>query len=165
MDKEQPQLGTLNDVPVELQPLVKQRREELTLDGIRLADLGATEVDVSEEIDLVVFYALQLNPEHLEAVDVDWVPAQEEVQEFFTPRRSRAVILGRGTGGALDAVIGTLDVTPVIEVDGMTSECVVANGGAGGVALMRQSLELDATAIVKVFISSGVQVLVMEAPV
>ena len=75
MDKEQPQPGTLNDVPVELQPLVKQRREELTLEGIRLADVGATEVDVSEEIDLVDFYALQLNPEHLEAVDVDWVPA------------------------------------------------------------------------------------------
>ena len=45
VDKVQPQLGTLNDVPVELQPLVKQRLEELTLDGIRLADLGATEVD------------------------------------------------------------------------------------------------------------------------
>ena len=65
MGKEQPQLGTLNDVPVELQPLVKQRREELTLVGIRLADLGAPEVDVSEGIDLVVFHALQLNPEHL----------------------------------------------------------------------------------------------------
>ena len=37
-------------MPVELQPLVKQRREELTLDGIRLADLGATEVDVSEAV-------------------------------------------------------------------------------------------------------------------
>ena len=37
--REQPQHGALNDTPVELQPLVKQRREELTLDGIRLADL------------------------------------------------------------------------------------------------------------------------------
>ena len=74
MDKEHPQLGTLNDVPVELRPLVRQLREELTLDGIRLADLGATEVDVSEEIDLAVFYALQLTPEHLEAVDVDFCP-------------------------------------------------------------------------------------------
>ena len=123
MDKEQSQPGTLNDVPVELQPLVKQRR-----------------VDVSE-IDLVVFHALQFTPEHLEAVD--WLPAQEEVQGFFTPRRPRAVILGRGTGGTLDAVRRTLDVTPVIEVDGMTFECVAANGGAGGVALVRQSLELE----------------------
>ena len=48
------------DVPVELQPLVRQLREELMLDGIRLADLGATEVDVSEEIDFVVLNALQL---------------------------------------------------------------------------------------------------------
>ena len=59
---------------------------------------------MSVKIDLVVFYALQLNPEHLEVVDVDWLPAQEEVQEFFTPRKSRAVIRGRGAGGALDAV-------------------------------------------------------------
>ena len=77
VDKEQPQLGALNDLPVELQPLVKQRREELTLDGIRLADLGATEVDVSEEVDIAVFYALQLTPERLGAVDVDWMSAQE----------------------------------------------------------------------------------------
>ena len=181
VDKEQPQPGTLNDVPVGLQPLVKQRR-----------------VDVSE-IDLVVFHALQFTPEHLEAVDVDWLPAQEEVQGFFTPRRPRAVILGRGTGGTLDAVRRTLDVNPVIEVDGMTFGCVAANGGAGGVALVRQSLELEkcqpilseakpeirlgnacckvddqgergvsarnATTIVKLFISSRPQVLVMEAPV
>ena len=77
-DREQPQHGALDDVPEELQPLMKQRREELTLDGIRLADLGATEVDVSEEIDFVILNALQLTPEHLEAVDVDWLPAQEE---------------------------------------------------------------------------------------
>ena len=87
VEKEQPQLGALVDVPVELRPLVRQLREELALDGIRLADIGATEVDDSEEIDLAVFYALQLTPEHLEAVDVDWLPAQEEVREFFTPRR------------------------------------------------------------------------------
>ena len=62
-------------MPVELRPLVKQRREELTLDGIRLADLGATEVDGREEIDLAVFYALQLTPERLEAVDVDLMTA------------------------------------------------------------------------------------------
>ena len=45
-------------VLVELQPLMRHR-EELTLDSIRLADLGATEVDDSEEIDLAIFYALQ----------------------------------------------------------------------------------------------------------
>ena len=54
VDKEQPQLGALVDVPVELRALVRQLREELTLDGIRLADLGATEVDDSEEIDLAL---------------------------------------------------------------------------------------------------------------
>ena len=58
VDKEHPHLGALVDVLVELQPLVRHR-EELTLDGSRLADLGATEVDDSEEIDLAVFYALQ----------------------------------------------------------------------------------------------------------
>ena len=58
-----------------------------------------------------------------------------------------------------------MDVTPVIELNGMTFECVAANGGAGDVALVHQSLELDATAIVKLFISSRAQVLVMEAPV
>ena len=57
--------------------------------------------------------------------------------------RPRAVILGRGAGGALDAVRGTLDVTHVIDVDGMTFECFAANGGAGGVALVRQTLELE----------------------
>ena len=96
-------------------------------------------MDVSEEIDLIVVYALQLTPEHLEAVHVDWLPAQEEVREFFTPRRPRAIILGRGAGGALDAVRGTLGVTHVIDGDWMTFECVAANGGAGGVALVRQS--------------------------
>ena len=41
-------LGALVDVLVELQPLVRHR-EELTLDGIRLAGLGATEEDDSEK--------------------------------------------------------------------------------------------------------------------
>ena len=134
-DREQLRHGTLNDMPEELRPLVKQRREELMLDGIRLADLGATEVDVSEEIDLAVFYALQLTPERLGAVDVDWLPAQEEVQEFFTLRRPRAVILGRGVGRTLDAVRLILDVTHVIDGDWMSFECVAANGGAGGCLL------------------------------
>jgi len=67
VDKEHPQLGALVYVPVELRPLVKHR-EELTLDGIRLADFGAAEVDNSEEIHLAVFYAVQLTPEPLEVV-------------------------------------------------------------------------------------------------
>ena len=43
----------------------------------------------------------------------------------------------------MDAVRGTLNVTHVIDVDWMTFECPAAKGGAGGVALVRQSLELE----------------------
>ena len=74
---------------------------------------------------------------------MDLMTAQEEVQEFFTPRRPREVILGKGAGGTLDAVREILDVTHVIAGDWMTFECVAANSGAGGAALVRQSLELE----------------------
>ena len=86
-------------------------RDEIVLDAIRLADLGATEVyDLGEE-NLATFFALQLTPETLGPADGEWMEAQTQVQTFSTPRKPRAVILGRGEGGALQAAAPMLEVT------------------------------------------------------
>lgn len=141
-EEEQPQPGSLAEAPPELARLMATPRDELVLDGICLADLGPTEVDDRGEENIAVFYAIQLTPERLEPSDEGWLMAQEEVQQFFTSRKPRAVVLGRGAGGTLQAVTETLEVTHVIDPDWMTFECINANGGPGEATLIRQPLEL-----------------------
>ena len=138
---DEPSLGALSDVPEDFHSLVRTPCDELQLDGIRLADLGATEVDSGEEFNLAVCYGLQLTPEALGAGDEDFLLAQGEVQEFFTMRRPNAVILGRGAGGASQAVKGSMNVTHIVCEDWMMFEFLRSNGGSDGVVLVRQSLQ------------------------
>ena len=136
------QLEEQEDVPPELALLARTPREELVLDGICLADLGPTEVDDLGEVNLAVFYATQLSqlsPERVEELE-----PFDETPEFFTARKPRAVILGRGAGGTLPAVEETLEVTHVIDGDWMTFECIRANGGSGEASLFCQQPELEA---------------------
>lgn len=65
----------------------------------------------------------------------------QEVQTLFIPRKPRAVILGRGAGGALQAASGLLDITCVVDSDWKTFDCIRSNGGAGDVKLVRQPLD------------------------
>eukprot|EP00752_Nemacystus_decipiens_P016023 g14325.t1 len=136
-----PQLENVTDLPSELLALAEMPREEIVLDGICLVDLGATVLDDMEEENLTVFYALQITPTKLGCGDEEWIAAQGEVQAFLEPRKPRAVVLGRGSGGMLQAVDETLDVTHVIDQDWMTFACIGANGGPGGATLVRHSLE------------------------
>ena len=67
--------------------------------------------------------------------------AQTQVQTFFTPRKPRAVILGRGAGGALQAAAPMLEVTCVIDSHWQTFDCIRENEGAGDTRLIRQTLD------------------------
>eukprot|EP00752_Nemacystus_decipiens_P012408 g10995.t1 len=73
-----PQLDDVTDLPSELLALAEMPREEIVLDGICLADLGATVLDDMEQENLTVFYALQITPTKLKCGDEEWIAAQEE---------------------------------------------------------------------------------------
>lgn len=101
------------------------------LDKICLADLGPGAIDDGSEENLAVLYALQLTPDTPTSEDGEYVLAYELAQLFFKTRKPRAIILGRGAGGALQATSGLLDVACVIDSDWKTFECIRVNGGAG----------------------------------
>ena len=129
--EESAQPEQLSDMPEDLAALETMPRDEIVLDAVRLADLGATEVyDLGEE-NLAAFFALQLTPETLGPADGEWMEAQTQVQTFFTPRKPRAVILGRGAGGALQAAAPMLEVTCIIDSHWQTFDCIRENEGAG----------------------------------
>lgn len=179
--------------------LLDRTPEEIRLDGICLADLGPTEINDRMEENLAVFYALQLTPDALRPTEEEFVVAYEQAQQLFTTRKPRAAVLGRGSGGVLQAVAGLLDTACVVDLDWKTFECIRVNGGAGATALIRQPPDPStclkilgeyrpevllgnacghaedpegggrtmrtADAIVKTFVASQTQVLVMESPV
>ncbi len=102
----------------------------------------STEVNDLGDLNLTICYGLQLTPESLGATNVACLPARVEVRKFLAPRKPRAVILGRGSGGALQAVRDTLQVTHAIDQDWMTFACILATGRPDGAELVRQPLEM-----------------------
>ena len=56
-------------------------RDELTLNGICLADIGPTEIGDREQENLAVLYSLQLTPESQDLRDERRLEALQEVQQ------------------------------------------------------------------------------------
>ena len=95
----------------------KYGQKDKFLDGVSLAALGATDVRGPLEGNLAVLCALQLTPDMLSSEDRQQQATHSEVQTFLTPRKSKAVVLGCGAGGALLALEGLLDVVIAIDPD------------------------------------------------
>ncbi|CAB1106551.1 unnamed protein product [Ectocarpus sp. CCAP 1310/34] len=161
-EEKQPPQDEPTDMPPDLAALALTSRDDMRLDGICLADLRATEVDDSKEESLTTFYALHLMPEQLGDSDQEWLPVQEEVQQLFTARKPRAVFLGRGAGGALEAMKDALEVTHVIAQDWMTFACLGANGRARGADLARHPIT-ETMACQKILSEAKPEVLVANA--
>lgn len=63
---------------------------ELILDGICLADMGATKIHNLGETNLATFFALRLTPDASEETDTEWLVAYQQVQSFFTPKKTES---------------------------------------------------------------------------
>ena len=113
--------------------------DPVIVDGICLADLGATEIDSGHKMNLSTIYAVQLTPDQPEKEDTLWATNYEQVRTFLSPKIPTAVVIGRGGGGALIATEGLVRVACVIDSDWRTLECIGANEGSRGVELIRQS--------------------------
>ena len=130
--------------PQDLQQLIgdTDERDERSVDGIRLQDLGLTEID-APNTTLSTFYAVQLTPDTPVNEKEIWTANYEQVRSFLSQRPPRAVIMGRGAGGALTATDGLVDLTCVFDSDWRTLEFIRANGGARNAELRRQPLKVD----------------------
>ncbi|CAB1112528.1 unnamed protein product [Ectocarpus sp. CCAP 1310/34] len=111
-----------------------------SLDGIKLATLGATEVASGPALSLPVLWALQHRLETPEPGDHARLAAYAETREAFTPKRPRAAVLGCGAGGSLLALGEMLDVQTAIDPDWTAIECARANDWSYNVNLVRTSL-------------------------
>ena len=131
-------LEPLGLTPQDLQQLIgdTEERDERSVDGIRLQDLGLTEID-APNTTLSTFYAVQLTPDTPVNEKEIWTANYEQVRSFLSQRPPRAVIMGQGAGGALTATDGLVDLTCVFDSDWRTLEFIRANGGARNAELRR----------------------------
>lgn len=98
-------------------------RESDMLNGISLASLGATEVEIPVEGNLAVIYTLCLTPDFPREGDTLQHQIHSEVQTFSTPRKPRVVVLDCGSGGVLLAVKGSFAVAVAIDPHWKSLEC------------------------------------------